>query len=118
MTRWRSTRPNNRFTKGGQYNAIPLKKWVIIDFRHYSKDIKELHPNFWYVIYSDDYKEVVIKRLNRTDKTIVLRGHNNSLDESALTVIEDDMDDEADSENSLEVEVEKGNWYSILKMTV
>ena len=98
-----------RFTQEGQYNAIPLKKWVIIDFRHYSKDIKELHPNFWYVIYSDDYKEVVIKRLNRTDKTIVLRGHNNSLDESALTVIEDDMDDEADSENSLEVEVEKGN---------
>ena len=73
-----------RFTQGGQSNVIPLNEWAIIDFRHHSKVIRELRPNFWYVIYSDDYEKVVIKRLNHIDQTIVLRGDNNSLlDKSA-----------------------------------
>ncbi|RHZ47779.1 hypothetical protein Glove_567g20 [Diversispora epigaea] len=65
-----------RFEKGGKYANIPLKDWVIIDFRHHSKDVRELKPNFWYVLYEDDFKQVTIKRNGHDDKVLVLYGDN------------------------------------------
>jgi hypothetical protein len=63
-----------RFVRGGQYEEIPLQEWAIVDFRHHSKAVRELRSNFWYVLYSEDYKEAIIKRLDHDDQTIVLRG--------------------------------------------
>ncbi|CAG8611008.1 9954_t:CDS:1, partial [Dentiscutata heterogama] len=50
-----------RFETDGTYADIPLKQWAILDCRHHSKKVRELKPNFWYVLYSDDFKSVTIK---------------------------------------------------------
>ncbi|CAG8774817.1 9208_t:CDS:2, partial [Cetraspora pellucida] len=65
-----------RFEQGGEYANIPLKDWAIIDFRHYTKQIRELKPNFWYVLYMDNYEKVTIKRQGYKDKLLVLQGDN------------------------------------------
>ena len=70
---------SERFAHDGEYKDIPLKEWVIIDFRHHSKAIRVLRPNFWHALYSDNCKHITIKRLNHDDQTIVLRGDDDML---------------------------------------
>ncbi|KAF0413854.1 crinkler family protein [Gigaspora margarita] len=65
-----------RFEKYGEYAEIPLKKWAIIDFRHHTKQVRELKSNFWYVLYTDNYKQVTIKRQGHKDVLLVLQGDN------------------------------------------
>ena len=65
-----------RFEKGGDYENIPLKDWAIIDFRHHTKQVKEMKKNFWYVLYDDNYKYVTIKRRDQEDKVLALHGDN------------------------------------------
>ncbi|CAJ0761878.1 8737_t:CDS:10 [Entrophospora sp. SA101] len=62
-----------QFEEGGKYADIPLKQWAVLDFQHYSKKVKKLVPNFWYVFYSDDYKSVAIKRDKLDDITLYLQ---------------------------------------------
>ncbi|CAG8518293.1 3254_t:CDS:2 [Funneliformis caledonium] len=63
----------NRFYENGKYKNIPLKEWIILDFRHNSKTINELKQNFWYILYSDDYSSVTIKRYGYEDKICYLQ---------------------------------------------
>ncbi|CAG8592147.1 4995_t:CDS:2, partial [Acaulospora colombiana] len=63
-----------RFEQGGKYADIPLKDWAIIDFRHHTKQVRELKQNFWYVLYDDNYKCVIIKRRDQDDKVLALHG--------------------------------------------
>ncbi|CAG8503550.1 13147_t:CDS:2 [Funneliformis caledonium] len=63
-----------RFENGGIYDKIPLKHWVIIDFRHHSKSVREKKPNFWYALYDDNYKQITIIRERHNDKVIILYG--------------------------------------------
>ncbi|CAG8554230.1 3495_t:CDS:1 [Acaulospora colombiana] len=65
-----------RFEEDGEYAEIPLKKWAIIDFRHHTKQVRELRPNFWYVLYADNYEQVIIKRQGHEDKLLTLQGDN------------------------------------------
>ena len=62
-----------RFYKNGKYENIPLKEWAILDFRHHSKTVKQLKPKFWYILYSDDYSHVTIKRYGHLDITCYLQ---------------------------------------------
>ncbi|KAF9896594.1 hypothetical protein BX616_007153, partial [Lobosporangium transversale] len=59
-----------RFETGGEYKNIPLKKWVIIDFRHHSTAVREIRNNFWHALYSDDYSTITIRRLDHQDQVI------------------------------------------------
>ena len=63
-----------RFGDGGDYENIPLKDWVILDFRRETKVVKQIQPKMWHVCYSDDYKTMTVKRLRLPDK--VLRLHS------------------------------------------
>ncbi|CAG8505027.1 10504_t:CDS:2 [Acaulospora colombiana] len=63
-----------RFEQDGKYADIPLKNWAIIDFRHHTKQVRELKQNFWYVLYEDNYKRVTIKRRDQNDKILDLYG--------------------------------------------
>jgi hypothetical protein len=65
------------FHEGGEYEEIPLRKWVILDFRHHSKKIMKLKQNFWHILYSDDYSYVTIKRIGYDDKICYLQGDKN-----------------------------------------
>jgi hypothetical protein len=66
-----------RFHEGGEYEEIPLRQWVILDFRHHSKKIMKLKQNFWHILYSDDYSHVTIKRIGYDDKICYLQGDKN-----------------------------------------
>jgi len=61
-----------RFADGGQYENIPLKRWVIIDFRHESKGLLKAKPNYWHVIYDNDYRKLTIKREGHDDQQLFL----------------------------------------------
>ncbi|KAF8430341.1 hypothetical protein EV426DRAFT_708519 [Tirmania nivea] len=63
-----------RFIEDGAYAVIPLKEWVVIDFRHHSKAVQDLRPNFLYALYEDDYNIITLKQLGHADQKIVLRG--------------------------------------------
>lgn len=63
-----------RFEKDGDYENIPLKDWVIMDFRHHTKQVRGFKQNFWYVLYEDDYKSVTIKRIGQENKVLALHG--------------------------------------------
>ena len=63
----------NQFYENGKYKDIPLKEWVILDFRNDSKTVNELKQNFWYILYSDDYSYVTIKRYGYDDKICYLQ---------------------------------------------
>ncbi|CAG8595372.1 1188_t:CDS:1 [Paraglomus occultum] len=63
-----------RFEQGGQYEVIPMNDWAILDFRHHFKRVRNLMPNFWYVLYSDDYKQVTIVRHDKEDRVLRLIG--------------------------------------------
>lgn len=63
-----------RFESGGIYNKIPLKRWVVIDFRHHSKGVREKKPNFWYALYDDNFRRITIMREGHDDKVLVLYG--------------------------------------------
>ncbi|CAB4476615.1 unnamed protein product [Rhizophagus irregularis] len=56
-----------RFESDGIYAEIPLKQWAILDFRRNTKQVIMPKKNFWYVLYSDDYKTVIIKRKDCDD---------------------------------------------------
>lgn len=62
-----------RFGQSGMYEKIPMKEHVLIDFRK-SADVGKLRGNFWYAIYSDDYRTITIKRLGHADQVITLHG--------------------------------------------
>jgi hypothetical protein len=64
-----------RFLNGGKYK-IPMKNWAIIDFRCHQKEVRELKTNFWYVLYSNDFKSVTIKRNGQNDEVLYLKGGN------------------------------------------
>ena len=53
-----------RFEKDGEYVDVPLKKWVILDFRRYSKQTRDIKPNFWFVFVLNSKRPyyVTIKR--------------------------------------------------------
>lgn len=63
-----------RFENDGRYNAIPLKEWAIIDFRHESKRVSSCRDHFWYALYTDDYTHVTIQRHGHDDVVLPLRG--------------------------------------------
>ncbi|KAF8454735.1 hypothetical protein BGX38DRAFT_1267665 [Terfezia claveryi] len=63
-----------RFIEDGAYAVIPLKEWVIIDFRHHSKAVQDPRPNFLYALYEDDYNIITLKQLGHADQKLVLRG--------------------------------------------
>ena len=63
----------DRFTKGGIYEKIPRKEYVLLDFRK-SANIGELQHHFWYAIYTDDYRQITVRRLGHVDQVIILRG--------------------------------------------
>lgn len=63
-----------RFIEDGAYAVIPLKEWVIIDFRHHSKAVQDPQPNFLYALYEDDYNIITLKQLGHADQKLVLRG--------------------------------------------
>jgi hypothetical protein len=48
---------------------------VLIDFRTSKKEVKELLPNFVYVICSDDCRKAILKRLGHADDEVDLMGH-------------------------------------------
>ncbi|PKK41271.1 hypothetical protein RhiirC2_806071 [Rhizophagus irregularis] len=56
-----------RFESDGIYAEIPRKQWVILDFWRNTKQVIMPKKNFWYVLYSDDYKTVIIKRKDCDD---------------------------------------------------
>jgi hypothetical protein len=59
---------------------------VLIDFRASKKEVKELLPNFVYVIYSDDYRKAILKRLGHDDDEVSLMGHEILADLDAPSV--------------------------------
>nr|CAG8433002.1 7452_t:CDS:2 [Entrophospora candida] len=59
---------------GGQYEVIPMNDWAILDFHHHSKCVRNLMPNFWYILYSDDYEQVTIVRHDKEDCVLHLIG--------------------------------------------
>ncbi|PKC55118.1 hypothetical protein RhiirA1_446908 [Rhizophagus irregularis] len=63
-----------RFESDGIYAEIPLKQWAILDFRRNTKQVIMPKKNFWYVLYSDDYKTVIIKRKDCDDIKLNLQG--------------------------------------------
>ncbi|PKB93569.1 hypothetical protein RhiirA5_483225 [Rhizophagus irregularis] len=63
-----------KFESDGIYAEIPLKQWAILDFRHNTKQVRMPKKNFWYVLYSDDYKTVIIKRKDCDDIKLNLQG--------------------------------------------
>jgi hypothetical protein len=63
-----------RFEVDGRYNAIPLKEWAVIDFRHELKRVSSLRDHFWYALYTDDYTHVTIQRRGHDDVVLPLRG--------------------------------------------
>ena len=63
-----------RFENGGIYDKIPLNCWVVIDFRHHSKCVREKKPNFWYALYADNYRQITIIREGHDDKVLILYG--------------------------------------------
>jgi hypothetical protein len=66
----------DRFLQGS-YRDIPLKEWIILDFRSDAREIMEPHQHFWYICYPDnpcDFSRVKIRRLNHEDKEIQLIG--------------------------------------------
>jgi hypothetical protein len=63
-----------RFENNGRYNAIPLKEWAIVDFRHESKRVSSFRDHFWYALYTDDYTHVTIQRDGHDDVVLSLRG--------------------------------------------
>ena len=63
-----------RFDQDGEYKTIPMNEWVVIDFRHHSKRVRNVNPNFWHVLYSDDYKQVTILHHDKEDRVLRLIG--------------------------------------------
>ncbi|KAF8458592.1 hypothetical protein BGX38DRAFT_1151994 [Terfezia claveryi] len=62
------------FIEDGAYAVIPLKEWVVIDFRHHSKAVQDPQPNFLYALYEDNYNIITLKQLGHVDQKLVLRG--------------------------------------------
>jgi len=56
-----------RFAKGGVYDPIPLKAFLIVDFR--GNKPRKIDPNTLYVTYSSDYKSATF--VYQTEQTIV-----------------------------------------------
>jgi len=63
-----------RFEQDGEYEDIPVNQYAIIDFRHHSKRVQKLEPNFWHVLCSDDYKQATIVRHDKEERVIRLIG--------------------------------------------
>ena len=64
-----------QFEGGGIYTDIPLNQWAILDFKKKKKNVRVPKQNFWYIIlYSEDYKNVTIKRKDCIDLNITLKG--------------------------------------------
>jgi len=63
-----------RFSDGGKYSCIPSTNWAIIDFRHNANMPKTLQPNVWYALYADNYQSITIRRQDRKDLTLTLKG--------------------------------------------
>ena len=63
-----------RFSSDGIYASIPVKEFVVIDFR--SSDLKGArftHPNLWTVFYSANFsQEITLKRQGKEDRQITL----------------------------------------------
>lgn len=63
-----------RFEDGGRYTDIPLNQWAILDFRRNTKKVKAPKQNFWYILYSDNYRDITIKRKDCDDINLILQG--------------------------------------------
>ncbi|CAG8601911.1 11686_t:CDS:2 [Ambispora leptoticha] len=63
-----------RFSDGGTYSCIPFTNWAIVDFRHNANMPKTLQPNVWYALYADNYQTITIRRQNKEDRTLTLKG--------------------------------------------
>ncbi len=59
---------------------------ILIDFCTSKKEVKELLPNFVYVIYSDDYRKAILKRLGHDDDEVSLMGQEVIADLDAPSV--------------------------------
>jgi len=59
-----------RFKEGGLYAKMRkyIKEWVILDFREEKKKVKYLRPNFWHILYPDDFSYLIIQKRNGYDE--------------------------------------------------
>jgi len=61
-----------RFSSKGIYASIPVKEFVVIDFRSELKGARLTHPNLWTVSYSDDFSRITLKREGKEAREIRL----------------------------------------------
>ena len=62
----------DRFSSKGIYASIPVKEFVVIDFRSDLKEARLTLPNLWTASYSADFSKITLKRKGKELKHITL----------------------------------------------
>ncbi len=55
------------------YHMCP-NKHAVLDFRISTKQVRQLQPHFWYILYSEDYTSATLRRQGQEDEVIRLVG--------------------------------------------